>query len=47
MHAALQLGREFIGCDLAFPIPQFPADVTAAAKEAVAMPGDGLTSTVE
>jgi site-specific DNA-methyltransferase (adenine-specific) len=30
MHAAHQLGREFIGCDLAFP--QIPAGTTAAEK---------------
>jgi site-specific DNA-methyltransferase (adenine-specific) len=37
MHAAHQLGREFIGCDLTFT--PFPAVTTAAAKKADAVPG--------
>jgi site-specific DNA-methyltransferase (adenine-specific) len=44
MHAAHQLGREFVGCDLAFP--EFPAVPTTTAKEADAAPGADPTSTV-
>ena len=44
MHAALQLSREFVGCDLAFT--QFPAGATFAAKEADAVPGADLPFTV-
>jgi site-specific DNA-methyltransferase (adenine-specific) len=39
MHAALQLSREFVGCDLAFPDSQFPAGSTPAAIEVDALSG--------
>jgi site-specific DNA-methyltransferase (adenine-specific) len=47
MHAARQLDREFVGCDLAFPDSQSPAGSTPAANETDAVPGAGLHSSVE